>query len=198
MANKKKKKQQEVIVEEAVKGLPYNESMKKILDFCVLGYCLISLISLVVPILRLWYPLSQNPVYTNFFVPGYSFIFGNKIANSGTNASSTLTVKFNVRYLISYVSIVLACVMVGLTHLKKTKGYGKFFKLIASLLFATAFVLIVNYNEELKSVLKSYSNISNTFKNIEFTVYGIIHLVSLGLGTLVLFYQSCCEKIVKN
>jgi hypothetical protein len=198
MANKKKKKQQEVIVEEAVKGLPYNETMKTILDFCVLGYCLISLISLVVPILRLWYPLSQNPVYTNFFAPGYSFIFGDKIANSGTNESSTLTIKFNVRYFISYVSIVLACVMVGLTHLKKTKGYGKFFKLIASILFATAFVLIVGYNEELMKVLKSYSKISNTIKNIEFTVYGVTHLVSLGLGTVVLFYQACCEKIVKN
>ena len=198
MANKKNKKQKEVIVEEVVKGLPYSKSMKTILDFCVLGFCLISLISLVVPILRLWYPLSQNPVYTNFFVPGYSFIFGNKIANAGTNASSTLTIKFNVRYFISYIAVVLACVMVGLTHLKKTKGYGKFFKLIASLLLATAFVLIVSYNEELKSVLKSYSNVSNTFKNIEFTVYGVIHLVSLGLGTLVLFYQACCEKIVKN
>ena len=197
MANKKNKKQ-EVIVEEAVKGLPYNKLIKTILDYCALGFCLISLVSLVVPILRLWYPLSQNPVYTNFFAPGYSFIFGDKIANSGTNESSVLTIKFNVRYLISYSAVLLASVMVGLTYLKKTKGYSKFLKLLASFLFATAFVLIVNYNESLKSVLKSYSGISNTFKNIEFTAYGIIHLVSLCLGTLTMFYQACCENIVKN
>ena len=42
-----KRKQETIIVEEEVKGLPYDKSMKTILDFCVLGYCLISLLSFI-------------------------------------------------------------------------------------------------------------------------------------------------------
>lgn len=196
MANKKNKKQQEVIVGD-VKGLPYSDLIKTILDYIVLGFGLISLFSLFIPILRLYYPLSKDPVYTNFFAPGYAFIFGSKINNSGTSTTSILTVKFNVRYFISYVSVLLASIGIGLTYLKKTKKYGKFIKLVSSLLFATAFVLIFNYNEALYDVLKGYG-VSNTFKNIDFTFYGVLHLIALVINTLVLFYQACCEKIVKN
>ncbi len=199
MANKKRKQKQEVVMVEEVKGLPYSNLARKIMDYCVLGFCLITLLSLVVPVLRLWYPLSNNPVYTNFFTPGYAFIFGGVFKNMGTgNTTSVLTVKFNVRYFLSFLFIFLSSVSVGLGYIKGLKKNKKFLRLISSLLFAAAFVLIFNYNDELVKVLRSYKNISNTIKNIEFTVYGIIHLVTLGLGTIVMFYQACCEKIVKK
>lgn len=197
MANKKRK--QEVVMVEEVKGLPYNDLTKKILDWFTIVVCIITLLSLAVPVLRLWYPLSDNPVYTNFFAPGYAFIFGGVFKNMGTgNTTSVLTVKFNVRYFLSFLFIFLSSVCVAFGYIKGLKKNKKFLRLISSLLFAAAFVLIFNYNDELVKVLRSYKNISNTIKNIEFTVYGIVHLVALCLGTIVTFYQACCEKIVKK
>lgn len=194
-----KRKQETIIVEEEVKGLPYSKSMKTILDFCVLGYCLISLLSLVIPVIRTWYPLSNNPTYTNFFVPGYAFIFGAEIQDVGSETSKRiLTVQFNLRYFLSYMFIILGSAGVGLGYLKGAKKYKKFFRLVSALLFAAAFALVFTYNADLLKELRNYKGISNTIKEIEFTVYGIIHLVSLGLGSIVMFYQANCEEFVKN
>ena len=194
-----KRKQETIIVEEEVKGLPYDKSMKTILDFCVLGYCLISLLSLVIPVIRTWYPLPQNPTYTNFFIPGYTFIFGAEIQDVGSEDSKRiLTVQFNLRYFLSYMFIILGSAGVGLGYLKGTKKYKKFFRLVSALLFAAAFALVFTYNADLLKELRNYKGISNTIKEIEFTVYGIIHLVSLGLGSIVMFYQANCEEFVKN
>lgn len=197
MANKKRK--QEVVMVEEVKGLPYNDLTKKILDWFTIVVCIITLLSLAVPIIRTWYPLSNNPTYTNFFVPGYAFVFGAKIKDVGSEESKRiLTVLFNVRYFLSFLFVFLSSVCVALGYTNKLGKHKKFLRLVSALLFAGAFAVIFNYNDELIKVLRSYKNISNTIKNIEFTVYGIVHLVALCLGTIVTFYQGCCEKIVKK
>lgn len=198
MASKKRKKEEAIVVE-AVNGLPYTNLIKRVLDYVVLGLCLVCLLSLVIPILRMWYPLPNKPTYTNYFVPGFSFIFGNEIDyNISETTTRTLTLKFNVRYFLSYLSILISAGFVGLGYLKNLSKYKKFFRLASAVLFATAFALIFTYNKELYTVVRNYSGISNLIKEIEFTWYGIVHLVSLALGTLVMFYQACCEKIVKN
>ena len=194
-----KRKQETIIVEEEVKGLPYDKLIKAILDYVVLGLSVICLLSLVIPVIRTWYPLSNNPTYTNFFIPGYAFIFGAKIQDVGSETSTRiLTVQFNLRYFLSYMFIILGSVGVGLGYLKGTKKYKKFFRLVSALLFAAAFALVFTYNADLLKELRNYKGISNTIKEIEFTVYGIIHLVSLGLGSIVMFYQANCEEFVKN
>lgn len=199
MANKKRKQKQEVIMVEEVKGLPYSNLAGKIIDYCVFGFCLIVLLSLVFPIIRGWWPLTDRPTYTNFFAPGYAFIFGGEFKNQGTgSASSVLTVKFNVRYLLSYAFIALSVILVIIGEFKGPRKYKKFLRLASSLLFAAAFAVIFNYNDELYKVLRGYKGISNTIKYIEFTAYGIIHLVTLCLGSVVMFYQACCEKFVKK
>lgn len=194
-----KRKQETIIVEEEVKGLPYDKLIKTILDYVVLGLSVICLLSLAIPVIRTWYPLSNNPTYTNFFIPGYAFIFGEKIQDVGSeNSTRILTVQFNLRYFLSYMFIILGSAGVGLGYLKGTKKYKKFFRLISALLFAAAFALVFTYNADLLKELRNYKGISNTIKEIEFTVYGIIHLVSLGLGSIVMFYQANCEEFVKN
>lgn len=194
-----KRKQETIIVEEEVKGLPYNKFIKTVLDFVVLGLSVICLLSLVIPVIRTWYPLSNNPTYTNFFIPGYAFIFGAEIQDVGSETSKRfLTVQFNLRYFLSYIFIILGSAGVGLGYLKGTKKYKKFFRLVSALLFAAAFALVFTYNADLLKELRNYKGISNTIKEIEFTVYGIIHLVSLGLGSIVMFYQANCEEFVKN
>ena len=194
-----KRKQEKIIVEEEVKGLPYNKFIKTVLDFVVLGLSVICLLSLVIPVIRTWYPLSNNPTYTNFFIPGYAFIFGAEIQDVGSETSKRfLTVQFNLRYFLSYIFIILGSAGVGLGYLKGTKKYKKFFRLVSALLFAAAFALVFTYNADLLKELRNYKGISNTIKEIEFTVYGIIHLVSLGLGSIVMFYQANCEEFVKN
>lgn len=194
-----KRKQETIIVEEEVKGLPYDKLIKTILDCIVLGLSVICLLSLVIPVIRTWYPLSNNPTYTNFFIPGYAFIFGTEIQDVGSETSKRiLTVQFNLRYFLSYMFIILGSAGVGLGYLKGTKKYKKFFRLVSALLFAAAFALVFTYNAALLKELRNYKGISNTIKEIEFTVYGIIHLVSLGLGSIIMFYQANCEEFVKN
>ena len=117
-----KRKQETIIVEEEVKGLPYDKLIKTVLDYVVLGLSVICLLSLVIPVIRTWYPLSNNPTYTNFFIPGYAFIFGSKIQDVGSETSTRiLTVQFNLRYFLSYMFIILGSVGVGLGYLKGTK-----------------------------------------------------------------------------
>ena len=58
-----KRKQETIIVEEEVKGLPYDKLIKTILDYIVLGLSVICLLSLAIPVIRTWYPLSNNPTY---------------------------------------------------------------------------------------------------------------------------------------
>ena len=194
-----KRKKEEIIVKEEVKGLPYNKLIKTILDYVVLGLSVICLLSLVIPVIRTWYPLSNNPTYTNFFIPGYAFVFGAKLNDVGSeNSKRILTVLFNTRYFLSYLFVVLGSISVGLGYLKNVKKYKKFLRLFSALLFAAAFALVFNYNADLLKELRNYKGISNTIKEIEFTVYGIIHLVSLGLGSIVMFYQANCEEFVKN
>jgi hypothetical protein len=189
-----KRKQETIIVEEEVKGLPYDKLIKTVLDFVVLGLSVICLLSLVIPVIRTWYPLSNNPTYTNFFIPGYAFIFGAEIQDVGSETSTRiLTVQFNLRYFLSYMFVILGSAGVGLGYLEGTKKYKKFFRLISALLFAAAFALVFTYNADLLKELRNYKGISNTIKEIEFTVYGVIHLVSLGLGSIVMFYQANCE-----
>lgn len=197
MANKKRK--QETQIMEEIKGLPYGNLARKIIDYAVLAFGIICILSLVIPVVRFWYPLSSNPTYTNFFTPGYAFIFGGKIKDVGTETSTrVLTVKFNVRYLIAYVSILLSCASIGLCYTKKFKGDKKFLRLISSIGFAVAFILIFNYNSTLVTILRGYSNVSNTIKEGAFTFYGWIFIVSLAVGSITMLYQACCEKIVKN
>lgn len=194
-----KRKKEEIIVKEEVKGLPYNKLIKTILDYVVLGLSVICLLSLVIPVIRTWYPLSNNPTYTNFFIPGYAFVFGAKLNDVGSeNSKRILTVLFNTRYFLSYLFVVLGSISVGLGYLKNVKKYKKFLRLFSALLFAAAFALVFNYNADLLKELRNYKGISNTIKEIEFTVYGIIHLVSLCLGSIVMFYQANCEEFVKN
>lgn len=194
-----KRKKEEIIVKEEVKGLPYNKLIKTILDYVVLGLSVICLLSLVIPVIRTWYPLSNNPTYTNFFIPGYAFVFGAKLNDVGSeNSKRILTVLFNTRYFLSYLFVVLGSISVGLGYLKNVKKYKKFLRLFSALLFAAAFALVFNYNADLLKELRNYKGISNTIKEIEFTIYGIIHLVSLCLGSIVMFYQANCEEFVKN
>ena len=194
-----KRKKEEIIVKEEVKGLPYNKLIKTILDYVVLGLSVICLLSLVIPVIRTWYPLSNNPTYTNFFIPGYAFVFGAKLNDVGSeNSKRILTVLFNTRYFLSYLFVVLGSISVGLGYLKNVKKYKKLLRLFSALLFAAAFALVFNYNADLLKELRNYKGISNTIKEIEFTIYGIIHLVSLCLGSIVMFYQANCEEFVKN
>lgn len=194
-----KRKKEEIIVNEEVKGLPYNKLIKTILDYVVLGLSVICLLSLVIPVIRTWYPLPNNPTYTNFFIPGYAFVFGAELNDVGSeNSKRILTVLFNTRYFLSYLFVVLGSISVGLGYLKNVKKYKKFLRLFSALLFAAAFALIFTYNADLLKELRNYKGISNTIKEIEFTVYGIIHLVSLGVGTVIMFYQANCEEFVKN
>ena len=194
-----KRKQETIIVKEEVKGLPYDKLIKTVLDYVVLGLSVICLLSLVIPVIRTWYPLSNNPTYTNFFIPGYAFVFGAKLNDVGSeNSKRILTVLFNTRYFLSYLFVVLGSISVGLGYLKNVKKYKKFLRLFSALLFAAAFALVFNYNADLLKELRNYKGISNTIKEIEFTVYGIIHLVSLCLGSIVMFYQANCEEFVKN
>lgn len=194
-----KRKQEQIVIKEETKGLPYNKLIKTILDWTVVGLCVICLLSLAIPVIRTWYPLSNNPTYTNFFVPGYAFVFGAKIQDVGSeNSTRFLTVQFNLRYFLSYLFIVLGSLCVGAGYVKGTKKYKKFLRLFSALLFAAAFALVFIYNTELLKVLRNYKNVSNTIKEIEFTVYGIIHLVSLCLGSVIMFYQANCEDFVKN
>jgi hypothetical protein len=194
MASKKRKNEEQLM--EEIKGLPYSDNIKKILDYVVLGLCFLCLLSLLFPIIRFWRTLSDS-LYAEYFVSGYAFIFGGEIKDvAKENSSNVLEVTMNVRYLLTYIFTILSCGVVGLGYLQKTKKYKKFLRLISSLLFVVAFVLIFNYNSELLSIVRNTG--SNYIREVAFTFYGIVFLVSLALGALVMLYQACCEKIVKN
>jgi len=197
MANKKRK--QEVELVEEIKGLPYNDLLAKIFDYILLGVGVLCLLSLVIPILRFWYPLGDNPAYTNFFAPGYGLVFGGTFKHIGEKENSrVLTLLTNTRYLLSYIFIVVSLGLVGCGYLKSLKKYKKFLRLGTSFLLVAAFVLIVGYTDALVALVRSYKGITNTIKNGAFTFYGIVFLVSMVIGAGVSFYQACCEKFVKN
>lgn len=194
-----KKKSQPIVVD--IKGLPYSKKLDNILLYINVGIFVLCLLTLVLPIIRFWYPLTSNPVYSNFMVNGYYFIFGGKVSqfmpNDKSSSSYLTTVPVDVIW-IAYLVLILAIAIYIIVVCHKNAVFKKIGYLISSLCCAASASLFAMGAEVSLKAFKNISGISNTIRNVEFSFFGILFIVLLAISFLLQLYQASCIKIVKK
>lgn len=194
-----KKKSKTIVMD--IKGLPYSKKVDNILMYINVGIFVLCLVTLILPIMRFWYPLTSNPVYSNFMVNGYYFILGGKVNQYMPNknsSSSVLTTVPVTEVWVAYLLVLVAIILFVLVVCSKNDIFKKIGYLVSGFLCGVSGVLFSMSAETSLKAFKNITGISNTIRNVEFTVFGIILIVILFVSFLIQLYQASCVKIVKK
>lgn len=198
MSKKNKEKNKKVVVE-TVDGLYYNNNVDKILNYVLIGLCLLCLLSLVIPVIHIWYPISDNPNYRTYLLNGFQLMFGGQIEQNIVTSTShkyPLESISIVRAIIAYATALIgfagAFFVLSVDNMKNKK----FFYLIRSMFFIASTILFALLCNHVVTEIKNATGA--LIRHNEFTFYGIILIVVMGVSSLISLYQSVCTKIVKK
>ncbi len=199
MGKKRRKviKEEEIIVE--VQGLPFSNNIEKIINYVVLGLCLLTLVTMFLPVIHTSYTLSTGTVYRSYLVSGFHLIIPSEVAQ---NIEVTTTKKYPLmtftswQMILSYALTLLSMGVAAFNLLNNEFKHKKMFYLLEAVLFGVAVAVFATSLPSIYDTLRGIS--SNLIKEIKFAAFGILYIVFMSLCFLATFYEACAAKIVKN